>query len=104
MTERISPRPLVARVLHHVAVIALLADVVLLVVAVALGGVEGNAGRAAGTLVALVAGGDGGDGFGRRFRHRLLLASGEKRGAGRSRSPPHGQITSDLRKSCQAPK
>jgi hypothetical protein len=64
MTERISPRPLVARVLHHVAVIALLADVVLLVVAMALGSVEGNGRRAAGTLVALVAVGDGSDGFG----------------------------------------
>jgi len=40
-------------------VIALLADVVLLVVAVALGGVDGNFGRAAGALVAPVAVGNG---------------------------------------------
>ena len=49
-----SPRPAVAGVLRHVAVVGLFADVVLLVVAMALGGVEGNAGRAAGALVALV--------------------------------------------------
>ena len=53
-----------AGVLRQVAVGGLLADVVLLVVAMALGSVEGNGRRAAGTLVALVAVGDGSDGFG----------------------------------------
>src|SRR3954470_20357795 len=49
-----SPRPAVARVLRQIAVLGLFADVVLLVVAMALGGVEGNVGRAAGALVTLV--------------------------------------------------
>ena len=49
-----SPRPAVAGVLGQIAVLGLFADVVLLVVAMALGGVERNAGRAAGALVALV--------------------------------------------------
>ena len=48
-----------ARVLRQIAVLGLFADVVLLVVAMALGGVERNAGRAAGALVALVVLGDG---------------------------------------------
>src|SRR4051812_31305272 len=48
-----SPRPAVAGVLHEIAVGGLFADVVLFVVAMALGGVEGNVGLAAGALVAL---------------------------------------------------
>ena len=64
-----SPTPSVTRILHHVPVIALLADIMLLVVAVALRGVDGNARRAAGALVALVVVGNGLDGFGRRLRH-----------------------------------
>ena len=59
-----SPAPPVAGILHHVAVVALLPDVLLFVVAMALGGVERDFWRAAGTLVALVVVGDGGDGFG----------------------------------------
>src|SRR5688572_31650909 len=58
-----SPRPAVTRVLRHVAVPGLFADVVLLVVAMTLGGVEGNAGRAAGALVALVVFRDRRNGF-----------------------------------------
>ena len=61
-----------AGVLRQVAVGGLLADVVLLVVAMAFGGVEGNGRRAAGALVALVVVGNGLDGFGRRFRHAVL--------------------------------
>src|SRR5436190_11947541 len=53
-----SPRSAVARVLRQIAVRSLFADVVFLVVAMALGGVEGNVGRAAGALVALVVLGD----------------------------------------------
>src|SRR5262245_26213029 len=49
-----SPRSPATGVLREIAVGGLLADVVLLVVAMALGGVEGNVGRAAGALVALV--------------------------------------------------
>src|SRR5882724_2794754 len=64
-----SARAAVAGVLGQVAVRSLLADVVLLVVAMALGGVEGNGGRAAGALVALVVVGNGRDGFGGRLRH-----------------------------------
>src|SRR5436309_2245923 len=58
-----SPRPAVARVLRHVAVLGLFADVVLLVIAMALGGVERNIGRAAGALVALVVLGNRRNGF-----------------------------------------
>src|SRR6187431_415927 len=61
--------PPVTRILHHVAVVALLADVLLLVVTMALGGVEGNAGRAAGALVALVVLGDRLDRFCHGFCH-----------------------------------
>src|SRR6266496_5111169 len=57
-----SPTPPITRILHHVPVIALLADVVLFVVAVTFRGVDGNARRAAGALVALVAVGNGLDG------------------------------------------
>src|SRR5258707_306346 len=53
-----SPRSPVTRVLRQIAVCGLFADVVLLVVAMSLGGVEGNAGRAAGAFVALVVLGD----------------------------------------------
>src|SRR6476619_3502938 len=53
-----SPRPPVAGILRHVAVPGLLADVVLLVVAMALGGVERHVGGTAGALVALVVLGD----------------------------------------------
>jgi hypothetical protein len=59
-----SPAPSVGRVLHHIAVIPLFANVVFFVVAVALGGVEGDLGFAAGALVALVVFRDGLDGFG----------------------------------------
>src|SRR2546430_2813096 len=52
------PRSPVAGVLREIAVGGLLANIVLLVVAMALGGVEGNVGRAAGALVALVILGD----------------------------------------------
>jgi hypothetical protein len=65
------PRPLVARVLHQIAVRGLFADVVLLVVAMAFGGVEGNGGRTAGALVALVVVGNRRDGFRHGFRHPL---------------------------------
>jgi hypothetical protein len=44
-------------------VLGLLADVVFLVVAMALGGVDGNLGRAAGPLVTLVVLGNRFDGF-----------------------------------------
>jgi hypothetical protein len=54
-----SPAPPIARVLHHIPVIPLRADVVFFVVAVALGGVEGDFGFAAGALVALVVFRDG---------------------------------------------
>ena len=46
-----SPRPPVAGVLRHIAMLALLADVLFFVVAMALGGVDGNLGRAAGSLL-----------------------------------------------------
>src|ERR1700716_1590218 len=52
MTSEILSRPSVRRVLHQIPVSGLLADILFLVVAMALGGVEGNAGRAAGALVA----------------------------------------------------
>src|SRR5882724_11267725 len=73
-----SPRSPAAGVLRQIAVRGLLADVVLLVVAMALGGVEGNIGRAAGPLVALVLVGNGLDGFGERFCHRVLRCSRKK--------------------------
>src|SRR6185437_11801381 len=63
-SESPSPRPAVAGVLRQVAVLALFADVVLLVIAMAPGGVERHAGSAAGALVALVVLGDRRDGFG----------------------------------------
>src|SRR3979411_794168 len=59
-----SPAPPVARILHQIPVVALLADVVFFVVAVALGGVERDFGFAAGALMALVVFRDGLDGFG----------------------------------------
>src|SRR5260370_11292491 len=65
--SRPSPRPPVAGVLRHVAGLGLLADIVFLVVAMALGGVDGNLGRAAGSLVAPVILGNRFDGF--RLRH-----------------------------------
>jgi hypothetical protein len=54
----------VARILHEIPMRGLFADVVLLVVAVAPGGVERDFGVAAGALVGLVVFGDGLDGFG----------------------------------------
>src|SRR5260370_1546910 len=66
-----SPRPPVAGVLRHVAVLGLLADVVFFVVAMALGGVDGNLGRAARSLVALVILGNRLDGFLQRLCHHL---------------------------------
>ena len=71
-SESPSPRPAVAGVLCQVAVLALFADIVLLVIAMAPGGVDGNFGRAAGTLVALVLFGNRRDGFGPRLRHQFL--------------------------------
>jgi hypothetical protein len=50
-------------------VVALFADIVFFVVAVALGGVEGDGGGAAGALVALVVIGNGRDGFGQGSCH-----------------------------------
>src|SRR5438876_8039164 len=67
-----SPRPAIAGVLREIAVRGLLADVVLLVVAMALGGVEGNSGLAAGALVTLVILGNGLDGL-RTLRHSIPL-------------------------------
>src|SRR4051794_1275706 len=58
------PGTAMAGVLHEIAVRGLFANVVLLVVAMAFGGVEGNGGRAAGALVALVVVGNGRDGRG----------------------------------------
>jgi hypothetical protein len=63
-------RPSVTRILLHVRVVALLADIPLLVVAMALGGVERNLGRAAGALGALVLLGNRFDGFRHGFCHR----------------------------------
>jgi hypothetical protein len=51
-------------------VIALFADVVFFVVAVALGGVDGNIRRAAGAFVALIVLGNGLDGFWLPLCHR----------------------------------
>jgi hypothetical protein len=65
-----SPAPPVTRILHHVPVLGLFADVVFFVVAVALGGVDGNIRRAAGALVALVVLGNGLDGFWLPLCHR----------------------------------
>lgn len=67
-----SPAPPVARVLHPIAVLGLLANVAFFVVAMAFGGVEGNTRRAAGALVASIVIGNGVDGLGRRFGHQLL--------------------------------
>src|SRR6476660_733852 len=64
------PRPAVAGVLRQIAVRGLLADVVFLVVAMALGGIERHVGRTAGALVALVMLRNGRDVFGRRLCHR----------------------------------
>src|SRR6266702_6401115 len=69
---KVSPRPFIARVLRQITMRGLFADVVLLVVAMALGGVEGNSGRAAGALVALVAVGNRLNNCGQRFRHAGL--------------------------------
>jgi hypothetical protein len=60
------------RILHQIPVFALFADVVLFVVAVAFGGVDGNARSAAGALVAPVVAGNGIDGFCLRFCHWVL--------------------------------
>jgi hypothetical protein len=49
-----------ARILHQIAVLSLLADVVFFVVAVALGGVEWDFGVAAGPLWDLLCSGTGG--------------------------------------------
>ena len=67
--DPISSTPSITRILHHIPVIALLADVLLLVVAMALGGVEGDFGRAAGALVTLIFLGNGLDGFSYGFCH-----------------------------------
>ncbi len=78
------PRPSVAGILDQIAVRGLLADVVLLVVAMAPGGVERNAWCAAGALVALVVVGNGPDRRGLRFRHhRLRYAWRQRRRCGR---------------------
>jgi hypothetical protein len=77
------PRPSAARVLHQIPVRGLFADVVLFVVAMALGGVEGNGGRAAGALVALIVVGNGRNRFGRRFRHGWLRCA-RRENAGRA--------------------
>src|SRR5260370_35422649 len=66
-----SPRPPVAGVLRHVAGLGLLADIVFLVVAMALGGVDGNLGAAAGPLVTLVSLGNRVVGFRLRVFLRL---------------------------------
>jgi hypothetical protein len=63
MTET-SPTPSIARILHQIPVIPLLADVVFFVVAVALGGVERDFGVAARAFVALVVFRNWLDGFG----------------------------------------
>src|SRR5258707_8189233 len=78
-----APRPPVAGVLRHVAVLGLLADVVFFVVAMALGGVDGNLGRAARSLVALVILGNRLDGFLQRLCHHrspLLMRNAERAG------------------------
>jgi hypothetical protein len=54
--------------------VPLLSDVLFLVVAMALGGVEGNAGGAAGALVALVVFGNRLDGFGQWLGHERASA------------------------------
>src|SRR3977135_901576 len=77
-STRALPLPPVAGVLREIAVLGLLADVLLLVVAMALGGVEGNAGRAAGALVALVLFGNRVEGFVHRFCHRQSPLTDEK--------------------------
>ena len=79
MQRRPSPRPAVARVLHHVAVVTLFADVVLFVVAMALGGVDGNLGRAARPLVTPVVLRNRLDGF--LFCHHQSPLPMGKRGA-----------------------
>jgi hypothetical protein len=71
------PRPSVTRILHQIPVSGLLADVLFLVVAMALGGVERTAWRAAGALVALIVFGSGFYGFGLGFCHRCLRRTGE---------------------------
>src|SRR5215472_13208045 len=58
-----------ARILREIPVRGLFADVVLLVVAMALGGVERNGGRAAGALVALLVLGNGWEGPVQRLCH-----------------------------------
>jgi hypothetical protein len=63
------PRPSVTRILHQIPVSGLLADVLFLVVAMALGGV--------GALVALIVFGSGFYGFGLGFCHRCLRRTGE---------------------------
>jgi hypothetical protein len=78
-----SSRPAVTRVLRHVAVFGLFADVVLLVVAMALGGIERNIGRAAGALVALVILRDGRNGF---RHHDLRINEKNQRRPRRDRS------------------
>src|ERR1700716_260943 len=86
---RALPLPPVAGVLREVAVLGLLADVLFLVVAMALGGVEGDAGRAAGALVALVLFGNRGEGFVHRFGHRQSPLLTRKRSTCRRRSRKH---------------
>src|SRR5882724_10587944 len=89
LRARALPRPPVAGVLDQIAVRGLLADVVLLVVAMALGGVERNTGRAAGALVALVVVGNGLNVPGRGFRHHCLrYARRQRRPQGRRSAKP----------------
>jgi len=76
-----------AGVLRQIAVRGLFADVVLFIVAMALGGVQGNTGGAARPLVALVVLRDRLDGFCERFCHRWSpLLTERKRRAGTHRS------------------
>ena len=79
-----SPAPPVARILHQIAVVALFADVLFFVVAVALGGVDGDLRLAAGALVALVVFGNGRDGFG----HARSPVLARRDNAGRSGRVP----------------
>src|SRR3954463_13594666 len=81
LCDALSPASSVTRILHQIAVLALFANIVFFVVAVALGGVEGDFGVAAGALVALVVFGDGRDGLGHA---RSPVARRITRGAARA--------------------
>src|SRR4051794_25088906 len=84
-----------AGVLRQVAVGGLFADVVLFVVAVALGGVERDFWRAAGALVAAVVIGNGRDGCVERFRHAAPpCLAGSQRSGWERRSAGSGQLCS----------